>query len=307
MIHTLTTNPAIDMNIVTNGGALVPDAVNRVGEADYSPNGKGLNVSFTLEHFGTPSCILGFFGGFTGDYIVEGARKVCPVEPVYVEGTTRITVLVRAGEVEYTMPGAGAPVPPEKQGQMLDLVASIPDLRCLVVSGSLSPLMDGSFYDRLIDVLEERGAEFVLDVSSSHLKHLVGRGPLLIKPNDDELRDIFGLDVTDDASAVAALDEVHRAGAKNILLTMGGKGAYFSNGEGVWRCRPAKIEPFQTACAGDGTLGAFLSAWYEDRENVEAALVRAMATGANVALCPGLGDFAKVDELARQVAVERIR
>ena len=131
MIHTLTTNPAIDMNVTTNDGALVPDAVNRVGAADYSPNGKGLNVSFTLEHYGSPSCILGFFAGFTGDYIVEGARKVCPVEPVYVEGTTRITVLVRAGEVEYTMPGAGAPVPPEKQDEMLELVRALPDLTCL--------------------------------------------------------------------------------------------------------------------------------------------------------------------------------
>lgn len=307
MIHTLTTNPAIDMNVTTNDGALVPDAVNRVGAADYSPNGKGLNVSFTLEHYGSPSCILGFFAGFTGDYIVEGARKVCPVEPVYVEGTTRITVLVRAGEVEYTMPGAGAPVPPEKQDEMLELVRALPDLTCLVVSGSLSPLMDGGFYDRLLDVLEERGAELVLDVSSAHLKSLVGRGPLLIKPNDDELRDIFGLDVADDASAVAALDEVVAAGAKNVLLTMGGKGAYFTDGEGVWRCGAARIEPFQTACAGDGTLGAFLSAWYDDRSNVEGALVRAMATGANVALCPGLGDFARVDELASQVSVERIR
>ena len=106
---------------------------------------------------------------------------------------------------------------------------------------------------------------------------------------------------------MAALDEVVAAGAKNVLLTMGGKGAYFTDGEGVWRCGAARIEPFQTACAGDGTLGAFLSAWYDDRSNVEGALVRAMATGANVALCPGLGDFARVDELASRVSVERIR
>ena len=32
-----------------------------------------------------------------------------------------------------------------------------------------------------------------------------------------------------------------------------------------------------------------------------------MATGANVVECPGLGDFAKVDEYLRHVGVQRVR
>ncbi len=61
MIYTLTTNPAIDMNICTNG--LEAKKVNRTFGAVYTPNGKGLNVSFVLGHFGVPSTIMGFFGG----------------------------------------------------------------------------------------------------------------------------------------------------------------------------------------------------------------------------------------------------
>ena len=147
MIHTLTTNPAIDMNIQTSKGELVPDAVNRCQDAVYSPNGKGLNVSFTLAHYGCQSQILGFFGGFTGDYIVEGARKTCSVDPIYVDGITRITVLLRAGQVEYTMPGAGAFVPVEAQQEMLSKVRELEGLECLVTSGSLAPGMEGDFYD----------------------------------------------------------------------------------------------------------------------------------------------------------------
>lgn len=306
MIHTLTTNPAIDMNVTSAGGALVPNAVNRTVNTVFSPNGKGLNVSFTLAHFGRPTCILGFFGGFTGDYVVEGARKACPVVPVEVAGETRVTVLLKAGDVEYTMPGEGAPVPPQKQQEMLDIVAGLPDLECLTVSGSLSPLMGPEFYERLLDVLQERQAQCVLDVSSAHLARLVARRPLLIKPNDDELRAIFGLDVTDDASAVAALAEVYRLGAQNILLTMGGRGAYFSDGSHVWKCNAAQVPVLQTACAGDGSLGAFLSVWYYDRANVTGALRRAMATGGNVAMGPGLGDFALVEELEAQIHVEQV-
>ena len=48
MLYTLTTNPAIDMNISTRG--IVPGAVNRTFDTVYTPNGKGLNVSFVLKH-----------------------------------------------------------------------------------------------------------------------------------------------------------------------------------------------------------------------------------------------------------------
>ncbi len=53
MLYTLTTNPAIDMNVSTRG--IVPGAVNRTFDTVYTPNGKGLNVSFVLKHFGVES------------------------------------------------------------------------------------------------------------------------------------------------------------------------------------------------------------------------------------------------------------
>ena len=47
MIYTLTANPAIDYNITCDG--LEPNCVTRTRDAVYSPNGKGLNVSFALH------------------------------------------------------------------------------------------------------------------------------------------------------------------------------------------------------------------------------------------------------------------
>ena len=73
MIYTLTTNPAIDMNICTN--SIERKIVNRTHDAVYSANGKGLNVSFVLKHFGVDSKVLGFFGGFSGKYIIEETKK----------------------------------------------------------------------------------------------------------------------------------------------------------------------------------------------------------------------------------------
>lgn len=110
MIYTLTPNPAIDYNICCDG--LQPNTVTRTRGAVYTPNGKGLNVSFTLDHYGVDTAILGFFAGFSGRYIVEGARELgVDVKPVWTEGITRVNVFLNAGpDTEYNMVNAGAAI-----------------------------------------------------------------------------------------------------------------------------------------------------------------------------------------------------
>lgn len=304
MIYTLTTNPAVDMNVTAD--ELSHDRINRTRDAVYTPNGKGLNVSFTLRHYGIESTIMGFFGGFSGDYIVREARRACPVIPVGIDGITRVNVFISTPGGEYALPNAGAPVARAQQLEMLDLLRGLDDLTCLVVSGSLSPQMDPSYYDEVIRVVKEKGAEFVLDISHPHLADLVGEGPLLIKPNDEEVADIFGVDVRDEGDILTALGHLHDRGARNVLLTLGADGAYFSDGTGVWRASAAHVRVLSTACAGDATLAGFLSLWLEDRDAVVPALTRAMATGGNVAMSAGLGDFSLVDGIAEQIGVVRI-
>ncbi|RVU98003.1 1-phosphofructokinase family hexose kinase [Coriobacteriales bacterium OH1046] len=304
MIYTLTTNPAIDMNV--NSSTMSTETVNRTSDAVYTPNGKGLNVSFTLRHYGVPSVILGFFGGFSGDYIVDGAARICPVRPVRIDGITRINLFVTTPQGEYKLPNAGAPVGRAKQEEMLELIRSLDDLACLVISGSLPPGVDPSYYDELIAVVAEKGAEFVLDISHGHLAELVEKGPLLIKPNDEELSDVFGIEIRSEGDAVRALREIGGRGARNILFTLGGEGAYFYNGEHVWHASAAKVDVLSTTCSGDASLAGFLSTWLFDRSAVESALVRAMATGGNVAMCAGLGDFGLVDKLSEDIHVRLV-
>lgn len=309
MIYTLTANPAIDYNISCDG--LAPNCVTRTRDAVYSPNGKGLNVSFALHHFGVDTAILGFFAGFSGRYIVDGARaKGVEVHPVWTEGITRVNVFLNAVDREYNMVNAGAAITPDDEEAMLHLIGSLDDMTCLSISGSLPPGTSDDFLPRVVRLARERGADVVLDISSPQLADLLAERPLLIKPNDDELRDIFGLEVTvgDDASAVRALDALHAAGARAVLLTLGGDGAYFGDGTGIWYAHcTAPVQVLSTVCAGDSTLAAFLSVWYRDRVRVEDALRLAMATGANVVECAGQGDFAHVDEYRSQVEVRRIR
>lgn len=305
MIYTLTANPALDM--VERCHGLVANAVNRTYDASYNPNGKGLNVSYTLKHYGVDSVIMGFFGGFTGDFIVNGAQqRGCRVRPVYVDGITRVNVSINDGTNEYHFPNEGCVVPRDRQMQLLNLIDDIDDLECLVISGSLPPQVAPRFYDEVIDRVKAKGADFVLDISIPMLADLVRKRPLLIKPNDDELATIFGVDVSSEAAMGRALMDICGMGAQNVLLTLGGDGALFCDGVHLWKATSPKVKVLSTVCAGDATLGAFLSLWGRDRGAVEPALRRAMATGANVAMSAGLGDFAAVDELASLVEVHEV-
>lgn len=310
MIYTLTPNPAIDYNISCDG--LQPNTVTRTRDAVYTPNGKGLNVSFTLDHYGVDTTILGFFAGFSGRYIVEGARELgVDVKPVWTEGITRVNVFLNAGpDTEYNMVNAGAAITAADEDAMFDLIDRLDDLDCLVISGSLPPNASEGFLRTAIERVRAKGSRFVLDISSSQLAELLELEPLLIKPNDDELRDIFGIEVVagDDESVSAAMGELHARGAQNVLLTLGGAGAYFSNGEHLWFAnRTFDVEVRSTVCAGDSSLAAFLSVWFSDRDRVEDALRRSMATGANVVECAGLGDFAHVEEYEKGIDIRPVK
>ncbi|AOH47535.1 MAG: 1-phosphofructokinase [Centipeda sp. (in: firmicutes)] len=306
MIYTLTTNPAIDMNICTNG--LEPRKVNRTFDAVYTPNGKGLNVSFVLHHFGIASKIMGFFGGFSGSYIVEESRRRgFEVIPVIVDDITRINIFLNDGTTEYKLVNDGALVPREKQQEMLECIRAATDMTHLSISGSLPQGIEPSYYDEIFDICRERGIRIILDISSAKLRDLLHWNPLLIKPNDEELEKIFGIRVKTEQDITEALSFLHAEGAQNVLLTLGEHGAYFSNGNAVYFASARPIQLLSSACAGDAALAAFLSIWLEHPENVADALKNMAAVGANVAESNALGTLSRVDEYKKDIQVRRVK
>lgn len=305
MIYTITTNPAIDMNVTVN--KLLLGDVNRSYGAVYSPNGKGINVSFVLKHFGIDSTILGFFGGFSGEYILSECKKrghnVLPVE---VEGVNRVNVFIGTDEGEYKVVNEGPFVSKKDQEKFIEILKNIEIPEIVVISGSLSKGMDDDYYDEILKCCKDNGTKVVLDISSKKLKKLLKYRPLLIKPNDEEIREVFSFSINSDEDAITVLRYLHNEGAQNVLITMGEKGSYFYNGKCVWYCETHKIKLKSSACAGDGYLAAFLSVWLKDNCNIEAALKLASATGADIAESDGLGKLLNVEKYKDEITVRKV-
>ena len=306
MIYTLTTNPAIDMNFSTP--TMSADAVNRTSTPLYTPNGKGINVSRVLRHFGLASQILGFFGGFTGDYIVaELSQGGYAIHPVVIAGITRINIFINGGQREYKFVNSGAHISDEKQREMLRLIGQLPNMTHLIISGSLPAGITESYYDELLSICKHKDVAVILDISAAKLRELLSYKPLLIKPNDQELHDIFGLTISSDGDALAACRMLAEKGAQNILLTLGEKGLYYyaaDTGRFYFADAP-NIELVSSACAGDSCLAAFLSEFLVGGET-ETALKKASATGADVAGSEGLGELMRVNEYMQQITVREV-
>ena len=307
MFYTLTANPAVDMTV--SSPSLVPNENVRTFSASYTPNGKGLDVSFALKKFGRDSVALGFFGGFTGKFIVEETMNMgCFCQPVWIDGVTRICAYVNDGQDEYGILNPGAPLTPQYEQELFKIIDGASEMECLIISGSVPPKASPDFLDQVVAHAKAKGADVVLDLSSDKLKTLAKTSPLIIKPNHHEMKAIWGVTIDTDDDAKRALALAHADGVQNVLLTMGSRGsAYFSNGEDIWYAkRDFNIKLVSSVCAGDCTLAAFLNKWYDDRDNVEEALKYAMATGANVAESVGLGDFGHVEEYAKHVNVRKL-
>ena len=304
MIYTLTLNTAIDMNISCT--SLQPSKVNRTEHTEYCPNGKGVNVALVLNHFRQPTHIFGIFGGFTGKYIVdEIANQKIAITPAWVNAPTRINVFINDGQQEYKLVNPGTWIDDDCKQQVVDNLNRLEAGDTLVISGSLPPGIESRFYAEILSLCKQKGCEVILDISHPVLRNLVEMQPLLIKPNNEELAEVFGLQVTNHQQAKEAMATLHQLGVRHVLLTLGSGGSYFSDGGELWFCTAPEIELISSACAGDAALAAFLSIWLNGGA-VEDALRYANATGADVAGSAGLGSLSRIEELLTQVQVVKL-
>lgn len=304
IIYTLTTNPAIDVNFSTE--SVAPNSVNRCLNTKYIPNGKGVNVSYVLKNYGIDSKVLGFFGGFSGRYILDELKADgIGTNPIWIDEITRMNFFIQSSGKEYKFVNKGPIVNQENQIKFLNLLKGISDCDYLAISGSLPGEIENDYYEKILKICKSKSIKVILDISSPVLKELLKYNPLLIKPNDEEIKDIFGVELNNEEDVKNILKFLYKQGAQNILLTMGDKGMYFYNGFKMYYCSSHKIKLFSSACAGDSALAAFLSEWL-DGGSIELAMKKASATGANVAESEGIGLLNKVEEYIEKVKVREV-
>ena len=305
MIYTVTLNPSIDYVIKVD--KLTTGNINRVNEEHVYPGGKGINVTRILKSLDNDNIALGFVSGFTGDYIINSLQEL-NLKSDFIkvkQGFTRINVKVKSEE-ETEINGQGPKISEEELNQFYKVIDKLVDGDILILSGSIPSCLDERLYESIMKKVEDRDIKVIVDATKNLLLNVLKYKPFLIKPNDEEIKDIFGIEITNKEDVIKVLEFLYKSGAQNIFLTMGEKGSYFYNGENIYFATAQKVKLMSSACAGDSALAGFLSIWLENPDNIEKALKRASATGANVAESNAIGNLKKVEEYTKNIKVRRV-
>lgn len=266
MIYTVTLNPSLDYFVTVQDFAL--GKTNRTASEQIIPGGKGLNVSMVLKNLGVDSTALGFVAGFVGREIVR-SMDAMDIDSKWImleEGNSRINVKIK--NIEGTeINGKGPEVPEEKLEQMMDIVKVMKAGDYLVLAGSIPSSMPDSIYKDMMASVVDKGVEVIVDATGELLMQVLAYKPFLIKPNNHELGALFGVTIEERAEVLPYARKLQKVGARNVLVSMAGKGAVLLAEDGqVFEMDAPRGTLVNAVGAGDSMVAGFLTGWLESKD-----------------------------------------
>ena len=167
----------------------------------------------------------------------------------------------------------------------------------LVLSGSIPASIDDDIYERIMERLDGRGVRIVVDAENDLLLNVLKYHPFLIKPNNYELGQMFGVTLTGEDEIVTYARKLQSMGASNVLVSMAKDGAILvaENGQ-VFRQAVARGKVKNSVGAGDSMVAGFI-AGYLERGQYEYALKLGTACGGATAFSDGIGTREEIERL----------
>lgn len=278
MIYTVTFNPSLDY--VVGAERLVPGEINRTTRESIYPGGKGNNVSVVLSNLGHRSKAMGFVSGFTGEALTKMLNDYgCYTDFIRLkQGFTRINVKINAKE-ETEINGQGPKITEEAIERLYEKLDTLEADDILVLAGSIPNTLPSDMYERIMERLVNKNIRITVDATNDLLLNVLKYHPFLIKPNNHELGEMFGVEVKSEEEIIEYAGKLQEKGARNVLVSMAGDGAILltENGE-IYIGKPPKGEVLNSVGAGDSMVAGFLTG-YLNTGDYEKAFRLGVVTG----------------------------
>ncbi len=266
------------------------------------PGGKGANQCVSIARLGGDVEMCGMLGK---DENGEVFRKIMQEEGIKVDNL-----------FSCDKPTAVAQIQIDESGQ---------NRICVIPSANYE--FDFADLDKIDDVL--RNTEMVvfqlemrLDVTKEAIRRVHGYGgkvllnpapavPLdeetlsmvdYLTPNETELSILTGMPTETDEEVIAAANKLLSLGTKNVVATLGSRGALIANAEGVEIVAGYKVKAVDTVAAGDSFNGALAVALTEGKslqESVRFANAMGALTVQKQGAIPSLHYRADVEKLLK--------
>lgn len=303
MIYTVTLNPSIDYIVEVEDMKL--GSLNRMSRDLKLPGGKGINVSRVLNQLKIDNTATGFLGGFTGRFIEDWLREEgTSSDFVPVGGDTRINIKLKSGE-ETEINGAGPDITADEAEALVSKLRNLQAGDIVIMSGSIPPSLGGDFYNRLIGVCKQQGAQFVIDTTGQALQQALEHNPLLVKPNHHELAELFGVAISTREEIIMYGRKLLEAGAQHVLVSMAGEGALLINERGVYAASAPSGQVRNSVGAGDSMIAGFVGTLSREGDVLE-AFRTGVASGSATAFSDDLADGGFISRLRPQIQITQL-
>ncbi|MEY8433300.1 1-phosphofructokinase [Lachnospiraceae bacterium 48-42] len=300
MIYTVTFNPSLDYIVSVKDFKL--GLTNRTCSELLLPGGKGINVSIVLMNLGIPSTALGFVAGFTGDEVIRRLEDM-GVKNGFIkieEGLTRINLKLKS--IDGTeINGQGPEISEEKQWMLMEQLGRLGEGDVLFLSGSIPASMPDDAYQKIMESLQGKGVQIVVDATKDLLLNVLSYHPFLIKPNNHELGEIFGVELKTREEVVPYAGRLQEKGAQNVLVSMAGEGAVLVAADGsIFEAPVPDGKLVNGVGAGDSMVAGFIAGWME-KEDYEHAFHMGIAAGSASAFSEYLATKPEIEAVYKQV------
>lgn len=296
MIYTVTFNPAVDYVVHTD--EMKTGMTNRSTKEEVYFGGKGINVSVILNELGVKSRALGFVAGFTGDAVEKGiADQGIETDFIHLKsGLTRINVKIKADD-ETELNCSGPDIDEESVNILFEKLDKLEKGDILILAGSIPKSLPADIYARILEKMSAKGVSAAVDATGKLLLNVLEYKPFVVKPNNFELGDMFGVELHGKDEVIEYAKKLRSMGAVNVLVSMAGDGAVLvDENDQVHVCGVCSGTVKNSVGAGDSMLAGFI-AGYSEKHDYGCALKLGTAAGGATAFSDGLASGSYIREL----------
>ncbi len=296
MIYTVTFNPAVDYVVHTD--EMKTGMTNRSIKEEVYFGGKGINVSVILNELGVKSRALGFVVGFTGDAVEKGiADQGIETDFIHLKrGLTRINVKIKADD-ETELNCSGPDIDEESVNILFEKLDKLEKGDILILAGSIPKSLPADIYARILEKMSAKGVSAAVDATGKLLLNVLEYKPFVVKPNNFELGDMFGVELHGTDEVIEYAKKLRSMGAVNVLVSMAGDGAVLvDENDEVHVCGVCSGTVKNSVGAGDSMLAGFI-AGYSEKHDYGYALKLGTAAGGATAFSDGLASGSYIREL----------
>lgn len=311
MIAAVCANPCVDKTVTI--GSFNYGGMNRIVETLEDGSGKGVNVALAAIQLGMEAACVGFMPGARNALILDRlALSRCESEFVPCDGAVRVNtkVLDKSTGVITELNESGPAVSRSQVEALVELAVRWA-ARCshIVLTGSLPPGCPKDLYRIIIEEVRRSAprCRAVLDAEGERLTLGLEAAPSLVKPNRYELEMLCGrrLNTVEEIHAEAL--KLVDMGVGIVAVSMGGSGAYITDGRSAYHAPALDVAVASATGAGDSMVAGMLKA-LEAQANLEEVFRLGMAAAASSVTTAGTGliDAALYMELLEKVEIRQV-